>query len=265
MCIVSLINVKDKIYLAKNRDRNYKPTISIVHTQLKGVEVVFLYDYDTGWSEGMNEYGIGVVNSALAVGFDENEKKLATKAGTKSKDGKRIIKSLTYSNIKEVCNSLMKYEGGVRGHTIVSNGYESYVIESTSKHDPIIKKIKPEIDYIVRTNHGFSYSDAGYTRGKDYTSSKIRKASAERVLDKITDPKYILPSMRHKFYNYDSNLNMNIDNKLSTTSQMLLDLNNLVFNLDVLQNDINTFNGVVNKLSTNYQPKIKIRYNFIDV
>lgn len=264
MCIVSLIKLEDKIFLAKNRDRNYKPNISIIHTQLKGVEIVFLYDYDTGWSEGMNEYGIGVVNSALAVGFDENEKKLATKAGTKSKDGKRIIRALTKSNIQDTCDSLINFESGIRGHTIVSNGYESYSIESTSQHDPIIKKIKPEIDYLVRTNHGFSYSDAGYTRGQDYTSSKIRKSSAEKVLDKINKKEQILPAMRHKFYKYNSNLNMNRDSKLSTTTQMRLDLNDMTFNLDILQNDINEFRGIENRLEQGYEPKIKINFNYID-
>jgi len=264
MCIISLIKLEDKHFLAKNRDRNYKPNISIIHTKLKGVEIAFLYDYDTGWSEGMNEFGIGIVNSALAVGFDEAEKKITTKTGTKSKDGKRIINALTNSNIDDVCNSLMTYEGGVRGHTIVSNGYESYVIESTSKHDPIIKKVRPEIDYIVRTNHGFSYSDAGYTRGKDYISSKIRKSSAEKVLDRISHEKYIMPAMRHKFYKYDSNLNMNRDSDLSTTTQMLLNLNDLIFNLDILKNDITEFKGIKQSFESSYIPKIKIKYNYIE-
>ena len=35
-----------------------------------------MIDVDTDWSEGMNEFGIGLVNSALFVKRDEKEKKL---------------------------------------------------------------------------------------------------------------------------------------------------------------------------------------------
>ena len=34
-----------------------------------------MIDVDTDWSEGMNEFGIGLVNSALFVKRDEKEKK----------------------------------------------------------------------------------------------------------------------------------------------------------------------------------------------
>jgi hypothetical protein len=45
----------------------------VVHTIIYGVEVAYLHDMITDWSEGMNEHGIGVVNSALLVGHDEAE------------------------------------------------------------------------------------------------------------------------------------------------------------------------------------------------
>ena len=67
MCIIVNKRVGDRIILAKNRDRAYKPSLEIVHTIIDGVEVVFLRDTITDWSEGLNEYGIGIVNTALMV------------------------------------------------------------------------------------------------------------------------------------------------------------------------------------------------------
>ena len=72
-CIIVSKEVKDKFILAKNRDRAYKPKLEVVHTILDGVEVAYLHDTITDWSEGMNEFGIGVVNAALLVGHDEAE------------------------------------------------------------------------------------------------------------------------------------------------------------------------------------------------
>ena len=43
------------------------------------VEHCYVVDQDTGWSEGMNSEGIGIVNSALMVKQDEKEKRLPRK------------------------------------------------------------------------------------------------------------------------------------------------------------------------------------------
>ena len=58
-CIIVSKEIGDKFILAKNRDRAYNPQLEIVHTLIDGVEVVYLHDIITDWSEGMNEYGIG--------------------------------------------------------------------------------------------------------------------------------------------------------------------------------------------------------------
>jgi len=86
-CIIVSKEINNKFILAKNRDRAYKPTIEIIHTLLNGVEVVYLHDTITDWSEGMNEFGIGVVNSALLVGRDESEHKIVKKGGKPGPDG----------------------------------------------------------------------------------------------------------------------------------------------------------------------------------
>ena len=60
--------------IGKNRDRNYKPKLKIVRDRTSyGVEVCYVIDADTDWTEGMNEYGIGVVNTALFVKRDEKD------------------------------------------------------------------------------------------------------------------------------------------------------------------------------------------------
>ena len=53
--------------LLKNRDRNYTPQLTLVHEIRAGVEVAYVRDEVTGWCEGLNARGLGVVNAALAV------------------------------------------------------------------------------------------------------------------------------------------------------------------------------------------------------
>ena len=64
-CIIVSKEVGDKFILAKNRDRAYKPKLEVVHTIIDGIEVAYLHDMITDWSEGMNANGIGVVNSEI--------------------------------------------------------------------------------------------------------------------------------------------------------------------------------------------------------
>ena len=127
MCIITRIKINNNIYLAKNRDRPYQPNIGIIHTISNNTEVMFIYDYDTGWAEGINEFGIGVINSTLNNDADTAERALTMPKNKKliKHDGKKIIKSLQHKTIKGVCNSLMTYDGGLNGHTFVSDNKKS--------------------------------------------------------------------------------------------------------------------------------------------
>ena len=50
--------------IGKNRDRNYTPKLKVVREiSGNGIEVCYVQDQDTDWSEGMNSNGIGLVNS----------------------------------------------------------------------------------------------------------------------------------------------------------------------------------------------------------
>ena len=256
MCIIVSKSVNGSRILAKNRDRAYKPSLEIIHTIIDGVEVVYLRDTITDWSEGMNEYGVGLVNTALMVGYDENEKKIVKKGGKPSKDGKKIRRALSQKNIRDVVESAITYEGGIKGHTFISTPNKMISIETTSKHNP---KFELHTNDAVRTNHGHLHYNAGYTKGRDYLSSKLRKISAEKLIKSAKSVDDILPLMRKKLYKYDSNLNMLRDtNKMFTSSQVLMDLTNKVFKLAYRENNVEEFVGVKRILPKGYNPKIKI-------
>jgi hypothetical protein len=258
MCIIVNKKVGNTTIMAKNRDRAYKPVLEVVHTIIDGVEVAYLHDVTTDWSEGMNEFGIGILNTALMVGYDEAEKKIVKKRGKPSKDGQKIRKALAQKTIKDTINYATKYLGGVRGHTFISTPTKMVSIETTSKHTPKFE-IHPLEKVVVRTNHGHIHYNAGYTKGPDYLSSKIRKISAEKAINKATNKDEVLPLLRKQFYKNDSNLNMKRNTKkMFTSSQTLLDLTNKTFTLNYLKDKVEEFKGIKTILPKGYQPKIKV-------
>jgi hypothetical protein len=272
-CVVATIHLNGETILAKNRDRKYSPTIEIIHELIDGVEVVYIHDTITDWSEGMNEYGIGIINASLLVHYDEIEADIATgkvdfdkdKKGVQpSYDGLKIRKSLSKHKLGQAIKSIIEFAGedkkdvGVKGMTMAANPEHSFVIELTSEHLPVIKKIdSPKVT--VRTNHGISYPETGYTSGEKRKSSLSRKEIAEKELEKVTDSTQIL-NVLSKQYTDDNFLNpyrRNNNYKMYTTGQIMMNLDRLEFNFRWDTNH-SKFNGVVNKLPKDYTPKIKI-------
>lgn len=257
MCIIISKSIDGSKIVAKNRDRAYKPSLEIVHTILNGVEIVYMRDIITDWSEGINEFGIGIVNTALMVGYDEAEKKIVKKRGKPSKDGKKIREALSQKNIKDVINTAITYSGGIKGHTFIATPKKTICIETTSKHSPKFELHDGEL--VVRTNHGHLHGDAGYSAGGDYLSSKIRKLSAEKSINGLDSVDNVLSAMRKQYYDTDSNLNMRRDtDKLFTSSQILLDLTNKTFKLTYIEHNVDEFLGIKRELPNGYTPKIKI-------
>jgi len=73
-CIAIASLFGNDMIIGKNRDRNYNPNLKVVRELTGyGVELCYVVDEDTDWSEGMNSYGIGIVNSALFVKRDEKD------------------------------------------------------------------------------------------------------------------------------------------------------------------------------------------------
>jgi len=258
-CIIVAKRVGDTLIMAKNRDRAYKPQLEVVHEIIDGVEVAYLRDTITDWSEGMNEYGIGILNTALMVGYDENEKKIVKKGGKPSKDGAKIREALSKKTLKDTLVQVVKGDSGVKGHTLIGTPQKVISVEMTSKHSPKIDVRDIDSENFARTNHGYHYGDAGYTEGPDYLSSKIRKMSAEKMVDGVEDAIDILQGLRKQLYKQDSPLNMRRDTlKMFTSSQLMLNLTDLVLELNFFESKVEKFHGVVNKLPEGRTPRIKV-------
>jgi len=257
-CIIVSKEIDDKFILTKNRDRTYKPKLEIIHELIDGVEVLYLHDLQTDWSEGMNEFGIGIVNTALVVGYDENELKIIQKTGNISEDGDKIRTALSKKNLKDAVSSIVKYKKGLRGHTFISSPNDMITVEMSNRN-PKLKLVNRKHP-IVRTNHGHVYSDAGYNKGKGYESSKIRQISAELQVEKAKKWYQLAPLLRQKFFDDNSRFNMKRDtDKLKTSSQMVLNLTDRIILFTYFDDNIEKFVGIKNKLPKDYTPKIQIR------
>lgn len=262
-CIIVSKEVKDKFILAKNRDRAYKPKLEVVHTIIDGLEVAYLHDMITDWSEGMNANGIGVVNSALLVGHDEAEHKIVKKGGKPGPDGDKMRNIIKQPTLKDALKATLTYKGksglSLKGHTFISSPKHMISVETTSKHKPDVKIHNVEHP-VVRTNHGHVFTDAGYTHGEKYLSSKMRKISAEKTVEKVTDWTQIAQAMRKEFFPKESQLNMRRQSKdMFTSSQTIMNLTDRILEIEYFADKIESFEGVRNELPKDYQPKIKIQ------
>ena len=259
-CIAVAKKFGDDIVIGKNRDRNYNPNLKIVR-ELNGygTEVCYVVDQDTDWSEGMNSHGIGIVNSALFVKRDEKDFDKSKKKKAMSKDGTRIREALQHKNIKNVVKSLLTYQDGIKGHTIVSDGKKVVTIENTSRVEPAVTVHDINKEIIVRTNHGIEHPEQGYQRGPDKLSSQLRTKNALNILKKEKDYKKIFPL----FYNHTQEKGAKFDlvraqNKLWTSSQVMMNLNQREVTLYLIPGAVK-FLGIENTLPNDYKSKIKLK------
>lgn len=264
-CIIVSTEIDDNFILAKNRDRAYRPKLEIIHTMIDGVEVAYLHDMITDWSEGLNEYGIGLVNSALLVGHDEIEKKVVKKTGKVSDDGKKIRNAISKKNLKDAFRAILSYDGEknsqIKGHTFLGSPKHIISMESTSKHKPNVKLQNVEHP-LVRTNHGFAFHDAGYTSGLSYKSSKMRKISAEKAVKGLKDWTEIGKALTKQNYSKHSMLNMKRDTEtLFTSSQTIMNLTDRILMINYFADKVEEFDGIKTDLPKNYTPKIQIIVN----
>ena len=207
MCVVAAKHFPDVGWvLAKNRDRNYKPTIKMVQTKTGGVERLYLYDQQTGYSEGINEFGIAIVSAAVSVKTDEKEgKKKRDKANGTSPDGRRIRKALLEKTVDKALKSLI--DSKIPGNTFITDGKVCYLLESGYQREDTERKeyrheiIKCQKDKLyVRTNHGIQLPFLGYSM-KDPTQRKKRASSDSRLeiatkeAKKATNPEELLNAL----------------------------------------------------------------------
>tara|TARA_B100000683_G_scaffold268319_1_gene303312 strand:- start:91 stop:984 length:894 start_codon:yes stop_codon:yes gene_type:complete len=264
-CIIVGGEIDGDHVLAKSRDRNYHARVEIIRDLLEdGTEVVYFQDLDTGYAEGMNSHGLGVINSALSIADDEKAKD-KTKGKVASDDGPRMINALQYHDIDEAIKSLVGYMGGIKGHTFVGNPTSLYSIEMSSEHTPVITPLDPKTGFDVRTNHGIDHGGAGYSpdrRPDDYMSSKIRKAQAEVELSNVEDFEAIAPALAQQQFEPESNNNMLRrtvpDAGMVTTSQVAMHLPNREFIFYYFPDECD-FEGLVDKTPDDYEPVIDIK------
>jgi hypothetical protein len=257
-CIIVASTIGDNVILAKNRDRTYKPELEIIRRLVNGVEIAVLHDKLTGWQEGLNAHGIGLVNSALMVGRDENEKKLVAVTGKTSADAPRVLHALSQTSIDAAAHAAATYAGGIKGHTIVADVNRGYVIEQTSNHTRSIAPLDME-NVTVRTNHGIVHRDAGYTNGIKYLSSRIRKYSAQHYIDTVKEYHAVARALRTEKHK-NSMLNVARDTPdIFTSSQMVLNLSTLEMMVYLFPSKIEKFTGINNQLPDGYIPTIQIK------
>ena len=269
-CVIARLTVDGNIILAKNRDRMYAPDLEVVHEIVDGIEIVYMRDTLTDWSEGLNDKGIGVVNASLMVAFDEKEGDLAKdkaqmgKNGKPSYDGQKIRTALSKGKLSQAMRSVISYRGedendvGVKGMTIVSNSKHSFIVEMTSKHLPTIKRVGAD-EVVTRTNHGVAYPDTGYTGGIERDSSTERQQMSHDVLKNLSSKEHVLDALskQHKSDKFMNPYRRDNTQEMTTSSQIMMDLANLKFEF---RHDAgnSTFKGLVNKLPQGYEPKIEV-------
>lgn len=255
-CIITSTTIGDDVIMAKNRDRTYRPNLQIVRECVNGVEIVYLRDLDTNWSEGMNNQGLGIINSTLNGGFDENERIIVRKKGKKTKDGKVIRLALTKKSIDIATKVMIK--NNTCGHTFLCDTKDLYTLEIAPGFKAKVKKSSTS-NINVRTNHGVLLPGTGYTQGEHYKSTQIRKASAEKVLPKAKDYNEVAKLLRTDMYEPSSMLNMSRKTDyIYTTSQMVMNLTKKIFILYLYEEYTDQFLGIMNKCPDDYKPEIDI-------
>lgn len=273
-CTIVGAKLGDDIVLAKNRDRNYTPKIKVIHELINDIEVAYMLDIDTDYSEGMNEFGIGIINATLQAEADETakEKSSGKKGNIQSEDGFKIRHALGLSTSSDVIRSIVTFTGNsvgrnslsgkptaLNGHTIIGTPRNIFFVENISNRPPIIKRMKKN-RVIVRTNHGEVYSKAGYQQGIDRKSSVMRKLIASKLMKKIHSPDEVLPTLNKK-YEIPGWANPRRHNyKMWTSTQIEMNLSKLELTL-VIEKGTQFF-GIEKRLPDNYEPKIKIRAEY---
>lgn len=266
----------DKSYvLIKHRDRAYNVNCSIVHTVVNGIEIAYLRDDDTFWSEGMNDKGVCIINSSLSLADetigkagkgdkDKSDKAKTANVATKfSADGEKIVKALSMSTIDDAIHFAKTWKNGIHGNTLIATDDELYTISSTSRHPAVISKLDG-LDTVVFTNHSDIHKDAGYTEGPSFKSSLLRKSKSEDILAAANTPSEMLVNLRKQPFRAGSQNNpLRTTDTLNTCSQMILDPKNLHLHLVVFKKYTENFKGIVDQLPSGYEPKIKITFEEI--
>ena len=277
MCVIVYTTIDNKKILVKNRDRVYKPNIVIIHELVDGVEMAYIKDLKTGWIEGLNGNGIGIINSTL----NRNDGKYKVDKSYLKMKKNRILDALHKTDSKKIINEIIEDNKKVpflEGHSLIVCDDKCLHIENNVDNKFVITKIN---DTSVFTNSGKSFDDAGFVKGKKGLSSFLRRKNIEMELKNkqinsyeelidIMNKNYIGIDPRFHSYRDEKMIEKHLNNNseknkknmkiVRTTGQILLNLTDKEL---VYYEDINNSKGVkyINNLPKNYNPIIKVIIN----
>jgi hypothetical protein len=261
-CTVIGGSISADIILAKNRDRKQHPTVSIVRKQSsQGVEMLLMIDKTSKYVEGMNEFGVGILNSTLS-----NQEDARVYTNYNQRQGSIIHRALCCESIDEAIGIIATHSGGLEGHTFIGDSSRLYLLELKQGQEAIVTQLDPTSGWDARTNHGIQYSDAGYMPrdGKSYMSSMHRQALAEVELNAAENEKEVLKILRQQHYDTNSTLNLfqrrgpeSPDFQHNTTSQILLNLSKLTVYFHYYPEFVD-YQEVKSYLPEDYEPKIEL-------
>lgn len=261
MCIIVLKKINGKNILAKNRDRNYKPKIQIIHELRNGIEIAYIRDMNTEWCEGLNQHGIGIINAALEIEYDENPTAVDNDIHEESKQ--KYLNALAKASPEEMIDNMFssKFYNDIslQGHNIIAGSRFGLHLESKTNVKPEAKILLD--DTYIFTNHGINLKNTGYLYGVPLISSILRKKLIENEFanNQINEVDEVFKLMNKNYGNIIIDYHPYRNNKkvIWTTGQLLLNLTDkvLMYRYDV---ENSYFEGIINKLPINYVPIIKI-------
>lgn len=195
MCVVCAKHFPDVGWvIAKNRDRNYKPIIRIRKSFRRDIERLYIWDEKTKYTEGVNEYGVGIISASVAVKEDEKEGAVASndksfKGERKqrtfySPDGLRIRTALFETSALNAAKKLIELE--IPGNTIIADKDRCFLLEGAfvEGDEYVFKVIEiPQDKIVVRTNHGIMLPWTGYSA--DIPEQKASRNSSEVRYKKV--------------------------------------------------------------------------------
>jgi hypothetical protein len=197
MCVVCCKYIPEHGWvIAKNRDRNYKPIIRIRKSFRRNIERLYIWDEKTKYTEGVNEFGVGIVSASVTVKEDEAEGSKATQGKTTinkkkrtfySPDGLRIRTALFEKTAAEAARTLIELE--IPGNTIVADADRCFLLEGAfiDTDEYVYELIEVPKDRIaVRTNHGIFLPWTGYS--ESIPEQKEKRKSSEARYERVTKP-----------------------------------------------------------------------------
>jgi hypothetical protein len=186
MCLILYTEIDGKKILTKNRDGKHIPRIEIIHEIVNNIEIVYLKDKTTGWIEGMNEYGTGIVNSTLNEKAGKLKGSLRKRENVSRNHKTHAIHNLLFqpNNKKSYLDYVRKNARFLEGHSLLILNDELYHLEKkyNAPESFIIEKAKGPSVY---TNHGIKFKKAGNTRCIKGISSFLRRKIMQTELERI--------------------------------------------------------------------------------